>query len=77
MPVERFKLAVNASLIGNRVTRVQPLLFDSAQLGAGEGGERPATERFGDAKRRDNRLMLASRSCPLVLKLYPSPAVIA
>ena len=56
MSIKRFRLAIHAGLIGDRITRVQPLFFDSAQLRAGKDRERPATEGCGDAERRDIRL---------------------
>ena len=66
---KRFKLDIHARLIGDRITRVQPLFFDSAQLRAGKGRERPATRVVVMLSNGTTAWMLASRSCPSVLKL--------
>ena len=73
LPVECFKLAIQAGLTGNRVTCIEPLFLDSSHLGIGESGERPATERFGDAERRDNRLDVGIQELPVGLKAVSEP----
>jgi len=73
MPIERFKLAIHAGLIGNRTARVQPLFLDSAQLKTGKGGECPAAKRCGDAERRDNRLDVGIQELPVGLKVIAEP----
>ena len=65
MPVERFKLAVHAGLIGDGVTGIQPLFFDSAKLGTGKSRKRPVTNGFGDAERGDNRLDVGIQDVPV------------
>ncbi len=70
---KRFKLDIHASLIGDRITRVQPLFFDSAQLRAGKGRERPATEGCGDAEQRDNSLDVGIQELPIGLKVIAEP----